>query len=235
MEKLEVTLDKIEKLCNPVSIFLYGSRARNDFLERSDFEIGVLMHEYNYISRGKIASEINGNNFNIYPFKYEDFLKGKIDTPFQKSIYLYELVGAGKTLRGEKVLEKIKLPAITIVDLIQSIRFEIGYSLASIMSQRNGDFKTASLEFYKSCLFGLRCLEILELKKLAFTYEDIYNLSKKINLGEYDDLVSTAHSLRLRGGNCEDKYIFQNISFLNDFIESRLVERFKNSSDERLI
>ncbi len=235
MDELDIVLNKIEKLCKPVSIFLYGSRARNDFLEKSDYEIGVLMHKEKYISRSDIKKGINQDNFNVYPFKYEELLRGIIDTPFQKSIYLYELIGAGKTLRGERVIEKMKLPTITIIDLMQRIRFDIGFSLASIISQRNGDSKTASMEFSKSCLFGLRCLEILELKKFGFTYDNIYKLSKEINLGEYRDLVSIAYNVRKNSGKYENNHLFQNISFLNKFIEPKIIKIFKNSGNIKLI
>lgn len=100
MKKLDTVVNKLEKLYNPVSIFLYGSRARTDFLKRSDFEIGVLMLKRKYTRRSKIKKIIDEKGLNIYTFKYENFIKGEIETPFQKSIYLRELIEAGKTLRG---------------------------------------------------------------------------------------------------------------------------------------
>ena len=48
---------------------------------------------------------------------------------------------AGKTLSGEKVIEKMKAPQISIIDLIQDLRFNLGYALASVISYRNGDKK----------------------------------------------------------------------------------------------
>ena len=107
MKKIDVVLNKIIKLCNPTSIFLYGSRARTDFLKRSDFEIGVLIPENRYFSRSDIKKNINIPNVSIYPFKLEDFTKSIIDTPFQKSVYLRELISAGKTLYGKKIIEHI--------------------------------------------------------------------------------------------------------------------------------
>jgi len=235
MDKLDNVLDKIEKLCDPVSIFLYGSRARLDFLENSDYEIGVLMYEDKYTGRSEIKKAINEGDFSIYPFRYEEFLAGKIDTPFQKSIYLYELISVGKTLRGEKVVEKMDLPAIYIVDLMQEIRFCIGFSLAAVISYRNGDSKTASVEFYKSCLFGLGALGVLEMNQISFSYEDKYNLSKEINLGEYEQLASRAYSIRVNRGVCEEVDLFKNISFLNEFVEIRIVEEFTKGGNVRLI
>ncbi|MEM2089771.1 MAG: nucleotidyltransferase domain-containing protein [Candidatus Pacearchaeota archaeon] len=76
-----VKLKEIVKLLNkhfkPISIFLYGSRARTDFLKRSDFEVGVLFSKDNYVGRSEIKKVVDKKGFNIYPFEYEEFLQGK--------------------------------------------------------------------------------------------------------------------------------------------------------------
>ncbi|MEM2089770.1 MAG: hypothetical protein QXL88_01615 [Candidatus Pacearchaeota archaeon] len=99
---------------------------------------------------------------------------------FSKKIYLRELILAGKTISGEKVIEKMKPPPITIIDLIQDLGFDLGYALASVVSHRNGDKITASTEFYKSCLFGTRTLIILKLRVFPLTYNEILKNSKKL-------------------------------------------------------
>ena len=236
MKKLNIVLDKIEKLCNPISIFLYGSRARIDYLNRSDYEIGVLMKKNKYISRSKIKVGIKEKGFNVYPFKYEDFIKSELDTPFQKTIYLREIVEAGKTLRGEKVIENMKTSEIKVLDIIQDLRFNLGYAFASMHSYRNGDKLTASYEFYKSCMFALRDLEILNLKKFVVSYDDIYKLSKKLKLSkEYKDLIYTAYKARQGKEKFQYKDIFTNMSFLNNFIEPQIVEYFKKNGNKVLI
>jgi len=235
MKKIDVVLGKIIKLCNPTSVFLYGSRARTDFLKRSDFEIGVLIPESRYFSRSDIKKNIDIPNVSIYPFKLEDFTSGIIDTPFQKSVYLRELISAGKTLYGEKVIERMKPPAITIIDLMQDLRFNIGYALASIISHRNGDPKTTSLEFYKSCLFGTRSLVLLKKRKFALTYDEIFSLSKEINLDIYSDLVNTAYQCRLGKSNYTEIDLFKNISYMNKFIEHELVKYFKKYGNKIII
>lgn len=235
MEKLEAVLDKIEISCKPISVFLYGSRARTDFLEESGYEIGVLMQENKYVGRSEIANAINEKNFSIYPFVYEDFIKGKVNTPFQKSIYLRELILAGKTLRGRKIIENLKPPVIMTIDLIQGVRFNIGFALASIMSYQQGDIKTASLEFYKSCLFGTRDLIMLKSKKFVFSYDDVFELSKKMDLAEYNDLISDAYLIRKNGSDCDSGNLFQNISFLNKFVEPQIIEFFKKNGNRILI
>ena len=235
MKKIDVVLNKIIKLCNPTSIFLYGSRARTDFLKRSDFEIGVLIPESRYFSRSDIKKNINIPNVSIYPFRLEDFTNGIIDTPFQKSVYLRELISAGKTLYGKKVIEHMKPPAITTIDLMQDLRFNIGYALASIISHRNHDTKTTSLEFYKSCLFGTRNLVLLKKRKFALTYDEIFLLSKEINLDIYADLVKTAYQCRIGKAKYSEIDLFKNISYLNKFIEPELMKYFKKYGDKIII
>ena len=232
-------MEEVVKLLNqhfkPISIFLYGSRARTDFLKRSDFEIGILFSKDNYVGRSEIKKVVSKKGFNIYPFEYEEFLQGKIDTPFQKKIYLRELITAGKTLSGEKVIEKMKAPQIRIIDLIQDLRFNLGYALASIISHRNGDKITASTEFYKSCLFATRTLIILKLRVFPLTYDEILKKSKQIDLGEYKELVEKAYKVRNGKSEYEDTRLFQNISYLNEFIEPLLLESFEKNSNLTLI
>lgn len=43
-DEISLALDKVVEQANPVSIFVYGSRARDDYKEYSDFEIGVLFN-----------------------------------------------------------------------------------------------------------------------------------------------------------------------------------------------
>ena len=235
MDKLQYVLDKLEKFCNPVSIFLYGSRARNDFLKRSDFELGILIPKKRYVKRGEIKKIINEKKFNVYPFEYEDFLRYKIDTPFQKTIYLRELILSGKTLRGKKIIENMKPPSIKVIDILQRIRFDIGVAFASVFSYRYGSKINASLEFSKSCLFGLRCMEILKLKKFPLTYGEIYNLSGKLKLEGYEQLVTDAFGLRLGKSKFKEENLFKNISFLNKFIEPKILKYFERYGNKILI
>lgn len=235
MNKLNIVLDKLEKFYSPVSIFIYGSRAGKDFLPTSDYEIGVLMRKKSYIRRSEIKKVVNIKGFSVYPFEYERFVKYQIDTPFQKQIYLRDLIAGGKTLRGQKVIENMKLSPIKVIDILQDLRFTLGFAFASMHSYRNGDKFTASYEFYKSCFYGSRCLEILKLKKFAIGYDEIYQLSKRLKLGEYKDLVSTAYKIRHRKAKLQENDIFQNISFLNKFIEPQIIDYFEKKGNKVLI
>lgn len=129
----------------------------------------------------------------------------------------------------------MKPPAITIVDLMQDLRFNIGYALASVISHRNHDPKTTSLEFYKSCLFGTRSLVLLKKRKFVLTYDEIFLLSKEINLDIYSDLVNTAYKCRLGKTKYAEIDLFKNISYLNKFIEPELVKYFKQHGNKIII
>ncbi len=232
---MEEIIKLLNKYFNPISIFLYGSRARTDFMKKSDFEIGVFFSKDNYAGRNEIKKIVSNELFNIYPFEYEHFIQGKIDTPFQKNIYLCELILAGKTLSGEKIIEKMKAPQIGIIDLIQDLRFNLGYALASVISHRNGDKKTASYEFYKSCLFATRDLEILQLKVFPIGFNNILNFSKKLNINEYKNLVEKAFNIRKSKQKYKEQDIFKNISYINEFIEPLLLESFEKNKNMKFI
>jgi len=45
MENINNILDKIIKLCDPASIFLYGSRARTDFLKKAIMKLACLFQK----------------------------------------------------------------------------------------------------------------------------------------------------------------------------------------------
>ncbi len=230
----ELIINKLKKF-KPESIFLYGSRARTDYTKRSDFEVGIIFKKENYIPRKILKDSVKEKDINVYPFKLEDIKIGILDTPFQKAIYLRELILAGKTIYGKKIIENIKPPEIKVIDIIQDLRFNIGYAFASMHSYRNGDKMTGAYEFYKSCLYGTRNLIILKLKKFPLSFDEIYQLSKKLNLKEYSSLVLNASRLRQSKTKFEEANIFKNISYLNDFMEPQLIEYFNKNGDKILI
>jgi predicted nucleotidyltransferase len=235
MEKAQKIAEEILKFTDAKSIFLYGSRARADFYPDSDYEVGVLMEKNKYVSRDEIKKHFTIKGVSIFPFHYEDFITGNIDTPFQKSIYLREIIEAGKTLAGEEIIENLKLPEIKLLDILQDIRFNLGYALASTHSYRNGDNATASLHFAKACLFGTRDYIIFKTGKFLISYDDILQASKELDLQEYQDLPVYAFRLRKREIDIDDRKLFQNISYLNKFIEKQLLDIFRKEGDKILI
>ena len=165
-------------------------------------------------------------NLMVYPFLLDDIKNFNIDTPFPKAIYLKELIETGKTIFGEKILEKMTAPKIEIIDLIETTSFEIGTAMAAVRSFRTGDLINSSINF-KSALFGARVLEILELKKFPYTYDEIWKLSKELNLSdEYNQLLDQAMKIR-HGEKIEEKWLFKNITFLNQEVMKRVKEEYK--------
>lgn len=126
-QEIQELLNKIEKTYHPVSIFLYGSRARTDFLGRSDYEMGVLYRRDKKISRLELKAINPIEGVNLYPFEYEDFLDYKMDTPFPEAIYFRELIAGGKTIVGERVVEKMKAPPIRTIDLLQRGTLQVDF------------------------------------------------------------------------------------------------------------
>jgi len=233
-KKLEETIKVITDKFDPISIFLYGSRARTDSVNQSDYEVGILYKRAKRISRTDLKAVNKNKDIVLYPFEYEDFITYKIDTPFPENIYLRELIKAGKTLYGEKVIENLQPPKITTLDLLQRVRFDTGFALAAILSKRNGDETTAIIEFPKSCLFGVRCLIILDIKYFPLTYDDIYEQSKKFDLGEYREVVDHAYAVR-KGEKIDENFLYRNISLLNKLIKNRILESLHKDGDRILI
>lgn len=48
-------------------------------------------------------------------------------------------------------------------------------------------------------------------------------------------MVSNAYNVRLEKENIEDKYLFKNISYLNEFVETKIVDYYKKSGNKILI
>ena len=80
MADIEKILDAIEGVCEPTSIFLYGSRARTDATEDSDYEIGVLLPEDKYVGRSVLRTVITEDSVSVFPFHLEQFQAGNPDT-----------------------------------------------------------------------------------------------------------------------------------------------------------
>lgn len=214
---IEQVLNQIEEVCKPTSIFLYGSQARGDTTPRSDYEIGVLLPADKYVGRAVLRDAIKEPNASVYPFRLEQFLAGNPDTPFNKKIYMREVIASGKTLRGEKLIEGMQLPSIETIDILSDAQFNLGYALAATIAHRDNSPTTANLLFYKSCLFGARALIMKKTGKLPATYDEIVAAAKQLNLEEYAGLVDAAYEAR-QTGIYDPAMLFKNISFLNQLI-----------------
>lgn len=220
---------------NPTSIFLYGSRTRDDFLPESDYEVGVIFKENNYTSRSELKSIANDSNFSIYPFKYNDIIHCEPDTPFQKNMYMNDLIRSGKTIFWEKVIENLEIPEITMLDIIQDIRFCLWCGLSAVISDRNGDKKTAKDLFYKPCLFATRDFIILKQKLFPGWYKQIFEMSKTVELWEFRSLVNTAFDVREGRKEYISDDLFKNVKYLNKFIETEIMKAFQEKWNITLV
>lgn len=220
----------------PLSIFIYGSRARTDFKEDSDYEIGVIFRTADYVSRGEIAQQVSLPDVNIYPFKLEDLEAGWLDTPFQVQVYLHELILSAKTVDGEKVMERLEPPKITVLHLLQEIRFGLGRATAALLSERHGDALSASLGFSKTCLFAVRCLAILKLGQFPTSYDDIFALTDQVvDEEKYRELVKTAYDVRRKKQAVTKQHLFDNLAFLNRVVEPTLMEAYREHGDKPIL
>jgi len=221
---------------HPKSVFLYGSRGRGDAKPDSDYEVGVIFDDDKYVQRSEIHAAITDPQVKAYPFKWGELSSGTFGHVFQKSIYMREIIMGGKTIAGEHLIEQIPPPPITTLDLIQRLRFDIGMALAAILSYRTGDMQTSMEEFSKSCFFGLRCLEILELKTFPVGYDEIYESSAKlVDDPEYKAVIEAAHEVRKTGKQASMDILFKNISLLDTLIEPKILAAFNARGNENII
>lgn len=229
MDKIDIqkVAEEIYQEFKPISVFLYGSRARKDFKEDSDYEIGVIQNKKGDISRVELKEFVANKRILIFPFVKNELENYSLNTPFQKEIYMYELIKTAKTLTGEKFIENLKPPNIETVHLIERLGFDLGQALAAIFASRQNDNVNSSMEFMKSCLFGTRVLEIFESKKIAFSFDDIYELSKSLDLAEYRELVDYAYQVRFKKEIPHEEFLYKNIEYLNKFIKDRIIEDYK--------
>ncbi|MBI2621113.1 MAG: nucleotidyltransferase domain-containing protein [Candidatus Levybacteria bacterium] len=221
-------IDKIEKEAKPVSIFVYGSRARDDFKEDSDYEVGVIFSKTKRWERIKLAQLHNNPNINIYSFVLEEIERYIIDTPFPKAVYLKELVEESITIAGENIIRKLKSPQIKLSDLIEVIIFETSYALGALLSARKNDLVTASIQFSKAVLFAARALVILESGKFPLTHKDIYVESKKLKFLDVNGSIVINHAMDVRNGKTIDQeMIYKSLRFLNQSAYTRIKNQLK--------
>jgi predicted nucleotidyltransferase len=215
---LDELLKKIWKESEPVSIFLYGSMARDDFETDSDYEIGVIYKEKNKWSRQKLSDLNTFKDVKIYPFSREELESGEIDTPFPKAIYLQTLLQSSVLLYGQDLKKIIKNSKIKKEDLIESTAFSLGRAYSAVVSSRQNDWMAVRDAFTKSALYGLQVLIYAKTEKLLFSYNQIKEESENLIGDEYGDLIN--HVIEVRRGNevVVTSLLYQNISFLNKVV-----------------
>jgi hypothetical protein len=96
--------------------------------------------------------------------------------------------------------------------------------------------QTSMEEFSKSCFFGLRCLEILQLRTLPIGYGEIYRLAPNVvDDPGCLDVIEAAHKVRATGSIPVIDVLYSNISLLDTFIEPKLMAAFKAEGNTDLV
>lgn len=223
--KLEDVINLIVNKFEPYSIFLYGSKATNTDNVFSDYEIGIIFEDNKYKSRLEIKDLIKDIKYSIFPFKLSEVTQCLMDTPFQKEIYLNVLTrGGAKTIYGVSVLENLIPPQITKENLLADITFNLGIALSAVRVYKTNNNLLASELLYKSCFYATRDYIYYKFKKLCITYEEIYEFAISLDeLKEFKELLQVAYDSRLTINNViEEKYYYENISYINKFILVKL-------------
>ena len=192
------------------SVFLYGSRARGDNLDDSDWEVGVIFDEDKYISRRELAP-LQTSGVVIYPFKYEELSAGIADVPFTRTIWLTELITAAKTIGGEDVTSKIPLPEITNLDIIADNSFYKARALDAMIAQREGHDSLARDLFVKSALLGARVLILAQGLPFPKSYPEIVSVATPLLDTESQAILSRALDVRTQKGTVTANETFDNI------------------------
>lgn len=230
MKQLHILKNIFDDL-KPISIFLYGSRSRNDFLQNSDYEVWILFDDEKYISRWELSSKYDWENIQIYPFRISDFSKQNIDTPFPKGIYFYELSKSAQTLFWDKIVENINWVELRVIDLLLRVRFDIWVAMMWVLSLRQKDNDTAAQWLIKSCLYWLKVLEILQLSIFPNGYDDVYTYSNQLELWKYRNFIEVVYTARKQWTIPDEKYFYKNISFLNNYVEKILLDYYQEHGD----
>lgn len=234
-DNIKKIIDRVVEHFSPLSIFLYGSRARDDFLPCSDYEIGVLFDKKNMVDEVKLKEVVNTDSqFKIYPYESESFISGDFDLPFETAIFLRQITFGGITLWGNKIIESMQIPPVTVICIMRDIKFYIGRASDAIVCGNSGYNKIASQLFFKSCLLGCKDLIILETGIFPISYKEILHISKSIDLKKYSGITDKAYKSRV-DGIFTQKDLLDNVWFLNKFVERRIIETYRKTGDAVLI
>lgn len=212
---------EILKQFKPLSIFVYGSQASQTQNSKSDYEIGIIFDDEAYVSRKEIKNKIENSNYNVFPFKLSEIKNGTLDTPFQKNIFLASLKnGNAETVFGEKIIENIQMPEITLQDMLMDTSFNLGYALSAVRLVKEGVKDLANEFLYKSMFYATRNLYYAKYKILLSGYVNIFEQSKKIDLpNEYRELLEIGNELRSENiTEAANMFYYKNISYINRFV-----------------
>jgi len=234
-EEVAAIIARIIEQTRPTSIFLYGSRARDDFLSRSDYEVGVLYENDEMIEETYLQNMLGPRRrYRIYPYEIDAFTAGSINLPFETSIFIRVVTVGGKTIWGKPIVEHMSLPPITTVSLLREVKFQLGRASDALACFQYGYNQLCSRLFSKSCLWGTRDLVILKLSLFPISYPEIVEASKNIQLGKYDGIVEKALESRFSEKVDYDDLLL-NVWYLNQLVEKSILDCYKAEGDKVLV
>jgi predicted nucleotidyltransferase len=232
---IEGIIRKIATLFSPLSIFLYGSRAGDDFLPTSDYEIGILFSADKMIDEVTLQNAIKADKqYRIYPYEVVSFIAGEFDLPFETAIFLKKMSLGAKTIYGEYIVENMINPPITVSSVMRDIKFHIGRASDAIVCSNKGYNDLAAHLFLKSCLLGTTDLIILEKRICPISYKNVWLTSNGLDLKEYGGITDRAYLART-AGTFEKDDLLNNVWFLNRLVERRIVDFYRKEGDIILI
>ncbi|MFC1663154.1 hypothetical protein ACFL04_03270 [Patescibacteria group bacterium] len=233
-ERLQHSVDTIVEKLDPRSIFLYGSHSRAEAESGSDFEVGVIRRVKQQWRRQELFDILNRYpTIHGYVFEESGLRGGHVDAPYPETIFIHELISTGRTIHGEKVIETLKAPAITLTHLANRIHFDLGVALTALDAWRRREMKTAKDALIKSCLFGTRAYLIYKNKSFTPTFERIVIEARSSLPEEQLKVVENIFILRKKI-NFEEQLIFDNLELLS-FFREELEKGIANDGDKPVL
>ena len=229
----------------PASIFLYGSYNTSECMPgTSDLEIGVLRkkkEDAQSVVLRNIAERYSTKEIHlrIYPYDLKGFKNGTISSPFTKSVFIRHLILTSKTIWGDKIIENLPLPKITLLDAYREACFTTMRALSALFFLRAGKMEEAKEMTYKACLFGTLSLEYLN-GDFPVGFNNIAKTSKKLELTSGErKIIRQAYKLR-RGElklSKEGMYnlVFAVITYCSQTAEAKIKKQLEKHGDKILI
>ncbi len=237
-EVVNKVVTEIARNTRPVSIFLYGSYATNDYVPGvSDLEIGVLRKKKSDVPNKTLRaiaqkySRKNSLTLRVYAYDLGGFDKGTVDSPFTKSVFIRHLILTSQTIWGKEIMEHLAPPPLTLLDAYREACFSTMRILAGLFFLRAGNMREAHEMSYKACLFGTLSLEYLN-GDFPVGFGNIVKASKKLQLTPKErKLIKDAYLMRNKKKKFSEEkmydYIFGVMTYCSQTVEARIRLRLK--------
>ena len=206
--EIHAATDHITAVSRPLSVFLYGSRARGDAGPSSDFEFAAVYRDEDLVSRSQlIVSEEKlatvNNRIAIYPFRVSDLVEGRVDAPFPAAIFLNEVHETAVGLLGPSPQDIFAPPSVRVSDAVVDCFLVAGRALAGLDAVRAGELAVAACQARKSRYTALRIAVLVRQGDLIHRAADLevhaeIVLAERpalLDLGTPDESASTQRAL----------------------------------------